>query len=91
VGDRFDLEMTAKVNGEVLSKGNFKDIYYTFSDMIERASEDVTLYPGDIIGSGTVGFGCLMEQGTEVHRWLEPGDEVELTITGLGSLTNTII
>lgn len=91
VGDRFDLEMTAKVNGEVLSKGNFKDIYYTFGEMIERASEDVTLYPGDIIGSGTVGFGCLMELGTEVHRWLEPGDEVELTITGLGSLTNTII
>jgi len=91
VGQRFDLEMTAKVNGEVLSKGNFKDIYYTFGDMIERASEDVTLYPGDIIGSGTVGFGCLMELGSDVHRWLEPGDEVELTITGLGSLTNKII
>ncbi len=91
VGQRFNLEMTAKVNGEVLSKGNFKDIYYTFGDMIERASEDVTLYPGDIIGSGTVGFGCLLELGTEVHRWLEPGDEVELTITGLGSLTNKII
>jgi 2-keto-4-pentenoate hydratase/2-oxohepta-3-ene-1,7-dioic acid hydratase in catechol pathway len=91
VGQRFDLEMTAKVNGEVLSKGNFKDIYYTFGDMIERASEDVTLYPGDIIGSGTVGFGCLMELGAEVHRWLEPGDEVELTITGLGSLRNKII
>lgn len=91
VGGRFDLEMTAKVNGEVLSKGNFKDIHYTFGDMIERASEDVTLYPGDIIGSGTVGFGCLMELGSEVHRWLEPGDEVELTITGLGTLTNKII
>ncbi|WP_066053903.1 fumarylacetoacetate hydrolase family protein [Robertmurraya korlensis] len=91
VGQRFDLEMTAKVNGEVLSRGNFKDIYYTFGDMIERASEDVTLYPGDIMGSGTVGFGCLMELGTEVHRWLEPGDELELTITGLGSLTNKII
>jgi 2-keto-4-pentenoate hydratase/2-oxohepta-3-ene-1,7-dioic acid hydratase in catechol pathway len=83
--------MSAKVNGEVLSKGNFKDIYYSFGEMIERASEDVTLYPGDIIGSGTVGFGCLMELGEEVHRWLEPGDVVELTITGLGSLTNTII
>jgi 2-keto-4-pentenoate hydratase/2-oxohepta-3-ene-1,7-dioic acid hydratase in catechol pathway len=91
VGDRFDIEMTAKVNGEVLSKGNLKDIYYTFGEMIERASEEVTLYPGDIIGSGTVGFGCLMELGEEVHRWLEPGDVVELTITGLGSLTNTII
>jgi 2-keto-4-pentenoate hydratase/2-oxohepta-3-ene-1,7-dioic acid hydratase in catechol pathway len=91
VGDRFDIDMSAKVNGEVLSKGNFKDIYYSFGEMIERASEEVTLYPGDIIGSGTVGFGCLMELGEEVHRWLEPGDVVELTITGLGSLTNTII
>ena len=88
---RFDLEMTAAVNGEVLSRGNFKDIYYTFGDMIERASEEVTLYPGDIIGSGTVGFGCIMEIGTEVHRWLEPGDEVELKITGLGTLKNRII
>ncbi|MBM7652384.1 fumarylacetoacetate hydrolase family protein [Neobacillus cucumis] len=88
---RFDLEMTAAVNGEILSRGNFKDIYYTFGDMIERASEDVTLYPGDIIGSGTVGFGCIMELGPEVHRWLEPGDEVELTITALGSLKNRII
>lgn len=88
---RFDLEMTAAVNGEVLSRGNFKDIYYTFGDMIERASEEVNLYPGDIIGSGTVGFGCIMELGTEVHRWLEPGDEVELKVTGLGTLKNRII
>ncbi|WP_163538084.1 fumarylacetoacetate hydrolase family protein [Gracilibacillus sp. YIM 98692] len=88
---RFDLEMTARVNGKTLSKGNFKDIYYSFGDMIERASEDVTLYPGDIIGSGTVGFGCIMEHGPEVHCWLEPGDEVELTITGLGSLKNEIV
>jgi 2-keto-4-pentenoate hydratase/2-oxohepta-3-ene-1,7-dioic acid hydratase in catechol pathway len=91
VGDRFDLEMTAAVNGEILSRGNFKEIYYSFGEMIERASEDVTLYPGDIIGSGTVGFGCIMELGPEVHRWLEPGDEVELAITGLGSLKNKIM
>ncbi|WP_160719537.1 fumarylacetoacetate hydrolase family protein [Bacillus sp. USDA818B3_A] len=89
--DRFDLEMTAAVNGEILSRGNFKDIYYSFGEMIERASEEVTLYPGDIIGSGTVGFGCIMELGPEVHSWLEPGDEVELSITGLGSLKNRIV
>ena len=51
-GDRYNLEMTAHVNGKLLSKGNFQDIYYTFAEMIERASEDVTLYPGDVIGSG---------------------------------------
>lgn len=91
VGDVYDLEMTASVNGKVLSKGNFKDIFYSFGDMIERASEDVTLYPGDIIGSGTVGYGCLMELGTETHPWLEPGDEIELAITGLGTLKNKVI
>ena len=90
-GKGFDLEMTAAVNGKVLSKGNLKDIHYSFGEMIERASEEVTLYPGDILGSGTVGFGCLMELGSDVHRWLKPGDEVELKITGLGSLTNKII
>lgn len=86
----YDLVMTAKVNGELLSKGNFKDIHYSFVEMIERASDGVTLYPGEIIGSGTVGSGCILELGTEVHRWLEPGDEVELEITGLGVLKNRI-
>ncbi|WP_134701946.1 fumarylacetoacetate hydrolase family protein [Ammoniphilus sp. YIM 78166] len=89
-GDRYDLTMKARVNGELLSIGNFKDIYYTFGQMIERASEDATLYPGDIIGSGTVGTGCILELGTEVHPWLEPGDEVELEITGLGVLRNKV-
>lgn len=86
----YNLEMTATVNGSLLSKGNFEQIHYTFAQMIERASADVTLYPGEVIGSGTVGTGCILELGTEVHRWLHPGDEVELTITGLGTLKNTI-
>jgi 2-keto-4-pentenoate hydratase/2-oxohepta-3-ene-1,7-dioic acid hydratase in catechol pathway len=86
----YDLVMSAKVNGELLSKGNFKDIHYSFGEMIERASDGVTLYPGEIIGSGTVGSGCILELGTEVHRWLEPGDEVEFEIAGLGVLKNRI-
>jgi 2-keto-4-pentenoate hydratase/2-oxohepta-3-ene-1,7-dioic acid hydratase in catechol pathway len=90
IGDVFDLEMTAKVNGSLLTKGNMKTLHYSFADMIERASQDVTLYPGDVIGSGTVGTGCLLELGEEVHRWLLPGDVVELEITGLGKLRNTI-
>jgi fumarylacetoacetate (FAA) hydrolase len=90
-GDRYNLEMLAKVNGQTLSRGNFKDIYYSFNEMIERASSGVMLYPGDVIGSGTVGTGCILELGKEVHRWLEPGDVVELEITGLGSLKNEII
>ncbi|TYS15021.1 fumarylacetoacetate hydrolase family protein [Rossellomorea vietnamensis] len=89
-GDRYDLKMTAKVNGQELSSGNFKSIYYTFAEMIERASADVTLYPGEVIGSGTVGTGCILELGTDVHRWLEPGDTVELEITALGKLSNEV-
>jgi 2-keto-4-pentenoate hydratase/2-oxohepta-3-ene-1,7-dioic acid hydratase in catechol pathway len=90
-GKGYDLEMSARVNGEVLSRGNWKDIYYSFAEMIVRASEDATLYPGDIIGSGTVGTGCIWELGTDVHRWLEPGDTVEVEVAGLGVLRNLII
>lgn len=90
-GNKFDLQMTAKINGKLISEGNFKDIYYTFGEMIERASESVTLYPGDMIGSGTVGEGCLLELGPTVHPWLEPGDEVELEISGLGRLRNRVV
>jgi len=88
--DRYNLEMTAKVNGKLLSKGNYNSIYYSFPHLIEQASKDVTLYPGDLIASGTVGTGCILELGEEVHRWLQPNDTVELTITGLGSLVNTV-
>ncbi|MCR8641245.1 fumarylacetoacetate hydrolase family protein [Paenibacillus sp. N1-5-1-14] len=89
-GDRYDLTMTAYVNGTLLSQGNAQEIHYSFGELIARASEDATLYPGDVIGSGTVGTGCLLELGEEVHRWLEPGDQVELEITGLGRLVNHI-
>lgn len=87
----FNIRMTAKVNGVLLSAGNMKDLFYSFGEMIERASDGVTLYPGEIIGSGTVGTGCLLELGQNIHRWLEPGDLVELEIEKLGVLRNTII
>jgi 2-keto-4-pentenoate hydratase/2-oxohepta-3-ene-1,7-dioic acid hydratase in catechol pathway len=90
-GKGFDISMKARINGIPLSKGNMKDIYYSFGEMIERASAGVTLYPGEILGSGTVGTGCILELGTEVHRWLEPGDVVELEIDKLGVLKNSII
>ncbi|MEH7416635.1 fumarylacetoacetate hydrolase family protein [Neobacillus drentensis] len=90
-GNGFDLTMKARVNGILLSEGNLKDIYYSFGEMISRASQGVTLYPGEIMGSGTVGTGCILELGPEVHRWLEPGDLVELEIDCLGVLKNTII
>jgi len=89
-GNLFNLEMTATVNGRLLSKGNFNTAHYSFGQMIERASDTATLRPGDLIGSGTVGTGCLLELGPEVHPWLKSGDIVTLKITGLGVLENEV-
>ncbi|PGL67933.1 fumarylacetoacetate hydrolase family protein [Bacillus sp. AFS055030] len=89
-GKSYDLKMTAAVNGKVISSGNFSTIYYSVPELISHASKNVTLYPGDVIGSGTVGTGCILELGEEIHRWLEDGDVVELSITGLGTLRNTV-
>jgi fumarylacetoacetate (FAA) hydrolase len=88
--ERFDLQMTGRINGDQLTSDNAKNMYYTFPQMMERASQHVRLRPGDIIGSGTCGTGCILELGTERHRWLLPGDVVEMEIERLGSLRNTI-
>jgi fumarylacetoacetate (FAA) hydrolase len=82
--------MAARVNGEERSRGNFKDIFWSFGQIIARASESVMLYPGDVIGSGTVGTGCLLELTRGEGPWLEPGDVVELEIEGIGILRNTV-
>ena len=90
-GDHLDLAMEARVNGATLSRANAKDMHFTFGQMIARASQDVYLFPGDVIGSGTAGGGCLLELGQEAHPWLQPGDEVILEIERLGTLTNTVV
>ena len=93
-GDRgcvYDLSMTARLNGREVSHGNWKDIHYTFGQMIERASADVWLRPGDVIGSGTVGTGCLLELTQGQGPWLNPGDAVELEVERLGVLRNRVV
>jgi len=86
----FDLEMTARVNGVELSRGNFKDIYWSFGDIIARASQSVMLNPGDVIGSGTVGTGCLYELTKNQGPWLKSGDVVELEVERIGVLRNIV-
>ena len=86
----YDLSMTARVNGVEFSKGNFKDMHWSFGEIISRASESVMLNPGDVIGSGTVGTGCLLELTKFQGPWLNHGDVVELEIERLGVLRNTI-
>jgi fumarylacetoacetate (FAA) hydrolase len=88
---RYDLEMVARVNGVERSRGNLRSIYYTFGQMIARASQDCNLYPGDVIGTGTVGTGCLLELTGGNGPWLEPDDLVELEVTSLGILRNRIV
>ncbi len=89
--ERYDMTMLARANGREISRGNFKDIYYSFSQIIAYASRNARLRVGDVIGSGTVGTGCLLEIGTEVHPWFQCGDEIELEIEGIGVLRNRII
>lgn len=102
-GDKYDLRMKAFHNGKQISDGNAKDMNWTFAEIIERCSYGTEIYPGDIIGSGTVGSGCYLElNGTYTLEakargedytpvWLNDGDSIELEIDGLGKLANRIV
>jgi fumarylacetoacetate (FAA) hydrolase len=98
VGSCWDLNMIARIDGGLLSAGNLSDMHWTFAELIERASYGVDLYPGDIIGSGTVGTGCFLElNGTNklmdpdyMPQWLQAGETVELEVECLGVLRNRI-
>jgi fumarylacetoacetate (FAA) hydrolase len=98
VGNNYNLSMKCWVNDQLVSEGNVKDMDWTFAEIIERCSYGVTIYPGDVIGSGTVGTGCFLElNGTGklkdanyTPQWLQPNDVVTMSIDGLGTLENTI-
>ena len=98
-GKNWNLRMQCRVNGTQVSDGNLADMDWTFAELIERASYGVDLYPGDVIGSGTVGTGCFLElNGTGklndpdyTGQWLQENDVVELEVDGLGILSNTIV
>jgi fumarylacetoacetate (FAA) hydrolase len=91
-GGRLHLEMTASRNGRVLSRGNAGTMYWTWPQLLAHASRDVSLRPGDILGSGTVGSGCILELTPEAAGgWLQPGDTVELAVDHLGTLRNRVV
>ncbi len=99
VGKSWNLSMKCRVNGKQVSEGNLGDMDWTFAEIIERASYGVDLYPGDVIGSGTVGTGCFLElNGTGklqdpqyTEQWIQPNDVVEMEIDQLGLLHNTVL
>jgi fumarylacetoacetate (FAA) hydrolase len=98
-GNAYNLEMSCIVNGVTVSKGNLADMDWTFAEIIERCAYGTDILPGDVIGSGTVGTGCFLElNGTGLlndpnytPQWLKEGDIVEMDVTGLGILSNTIL
>ena len=90
--DKMNLRMTCYVNDKLISDGNTNDLYHSFPTMLQRASMNVDLKPGDYIGSGTVGTGCILELRPEsIGGWLKKGDTVRLEIDCIGVLENTII
>lgn len=93
-GNAYDLEMTASVNGVEWSRGNFSTIYWSFSELLAYASRGTELRPGDLIGSGTVGSGCILElsavNGHDRYPWLVPGDDVRLAVDRLGVIESQV-
>ncbi len=88
----YDLTMTVDVNGTETGRGRWSDAQFSFGEMLARASRDVRLRPGELVGSGTVGTGCLLEtREATLGRYLEPGDVVTLAVERLGSLRNPIV
>jgi 2-keto-4-pentenoate hydratase/2-oxohepta-3-ene-1,7-dioic acid hydratase in catechol pathway len=94
-GRAFDLTMTASVNGKRYSTGNLRDLYWSFAEMVAYASRGTTLVPGDLLGSGTVGTGCILElsrtHGSESYPWLRAGDVVTLEVQCMGSVRAEIL
>jgi len=89
--------MTASVRAAdgretAVSSGTWAAAHFSFGQMLARASADVHIRAGEIVGSGTVGTGCLLEvKDATLGRWLEPGDEVSLTIERLGTLRAPVV
>jgi 2-keto-4-pentenoate hydratase/2-oxohepta-3-ene-1,7-dioic acid hydratase in catechol pathway len=94
-GKAFDLPMRALVNGRPYSEGNLSSIHWSFGEMISYASRGTRVVPGDIIGSGTVGTGCILElsvlHGSDRYPWLRPGDQVRLEVGRLGTISAEIL
>jgi 2-keto-4-pentenoate hydratase/2-oxohepta-3-ene-1,7-dioic acid hydratase in catechol pathway len=94
-GRAFDLTMTASVNGKRYSTGNLRDLYWSFAEMVAYASRGTTLVPGDLLGSGTVATGCILElsrtHGSDAYPWLRAGDEVTLEVQCMGSVRAEIL
>jgi 2-keto-4-pentenoate hydratase/2-oxohepta-3-ene-1,7-dioic acid hydratase in catechol pathway len=91
----YDLTMTATVDGKEYSRASLSGIYWSFGEMVAYASRGTAVMPGDVIGSGTCGTGCILElsmvHGSDAYPWLQPGDEVVLEVERLGRIANKVV
>ena len=91
----YDLVMRATVNGKEYSRASLAEIYWSFGEMLAYASRGTRILPGDVIGSGTCGTGCILElslvHGEEAYPWLKVGDEVVLEVQELGRIDNRVV
>jgi 2-keto-4-pentenoate hydratase/2-oxohepta-3-ene-1,7-dioic acid hydratase in catechol pathway len=94
-GDRLDLELRAEVDGSALGIDTLANMAWSFPELVSYASRGTSVKPGDVLGSGTCGNGCLLElwgrRGRDMHPPLGPGDVVSLHVEGIGTLTNTVV
>ena len=93
-GDRLDLDLRARVNNRELGDDTLANMAWSFEELISYASRGTWIRPGDVLGSGTCGSGCLLElrgrHGRDAYPPLEAGDTVTLSVEGIGTLTNTV-
>jgi 2-keto-4-pentenoate hydratase/2-oxohepta-3-ene-1,7-dioic acid hydratase in catechol pathway len=87
--------MTATVNGVEWSRADLDGLWWSFAEMLAYASEAAPVRRGDVLGSGTCGTGCILElslvHGADKYPYLQPGDQVELEVSGLGLLANPVV
>lgn len=90
----YDISMQAYLNGELITDGNMNTMNWSFGDVISYAARGTTLSTGEVLGSGTVGTGCLYEHfktGSPIFKdWLRPGDVVEMKVDLMGSTKQEI-
>jgi fumarylacetoacetate (FAA) hydrolase len=90
-GDRLELEAAVSVNGRTVTRAAAKPIHFPWPELVAQAARNTRLRPGDVLGSGTLAGGCLLELGPLDGHWVEPGDEVTLSAPGLGELRTPVI
>jgi 2-keto-4-pentenoate hydratase/2-oxohepta-3-ene-1,7-dioic acid hydratase in catechol pathway len=94
-GDRLDLALRAEVNGVALGTDSLANMAWSFAELVSYASRGTWVRTSDVLGSGTCGYGCLLElwgrEGPDAHRPLQPGDTVALHVEGIGTLRNSVV